>query len=61
MTRDEQGNLDVEGKGAHTKEESLSGSLSAGVAGMTVGTTHTHQTRFGFAIEIDPKTTPTAG
>ncbi|MEO5883816.1 MAG: hypothetical protein ABIQ06_15470 [Caldimonas sp.] len=58
MTRDDHGNLDVDGKGAHTTEESLSGSLSAGVAGLTVGTTHTQQTRFGFAIEIDPNDDP---
>lgn len=58
MARNEKGTLDVEGKGANTKEKSLSVSLDAGVVGASVGRTYTHQTRFGFAIEIDPKDDP---
>jgi hypothetical protein len=58
MTRRAGGKLDVQGKGAHTKQTSKSVSLSAGVAAVKVGTTHTRQTRFGFAIEIDPQDDP---
>jgi hypothetical protein len=58
LTRKDGGTLDVEGKGAHTKQKSKSVSMSAGVAGVSVGATHTQQTRFGFAIEVDPKDDP---
>ena len=61
LTRNDQGNLDIEGKGAHTREESLSGSVSAGVAGMTVGTTHTKQTDSASRSRSTRRTTPTAG
>lgn len=58
IARNAKGTLDAEGKGAHAKESRLSGSLDVGVAGATAGTTTIHETRFGFAIEIDPKDDP---
>ena len=58
VTRNEKGGLDVEGKGAHGSERSVSGSLDAGVASLEVGTAHTHKTSFGYAITIDPKNDP---
>lgn len=58
VTRNQKGGLDAEGKGSHTEERKLSGSLDVGVAGVAVGSTRVHQTRFGFAIEIDPADDP---
>jgi hypothetical protein len=58
VTRNDKGALDVEGKGEHGRERSVSGSLDVGVASLEVGTTHTHKTSFGYAISIDPKNDP---
>jgi hypothetical protein len=58
VTRNDKGGLDVEGKGAHTRERSLSGSLDAGAASLEIGSVHTHKTSFGYSIIIDPKNDP---
>jgi hypothetical protein len=58
VTRTDKDALDVEAKSSHAASNSLSASASVGVAGMEVGTAHTHKTSFGYSITIDPKNDP---
>lgn len=58
LKRNDKGTLDVDTNSAHTRQKSLSGSVDLGAAGMSVGTTHTHQTSFGYSITIDPRNDP---
>ncbi len=55
VTRNDKGALDVDTKSAHKREKQVSGSVSVGVASMSVGAVYTHQTSFGYSITIDPK------
>ena len=58
VTRNEQGGLDVDAKQEQGREKTGSVSMQAGVAGLEVGKTHVHKTRFGYSISIDPKMDP---
>ena len=58
VTRNDQGTLDVDTDSAHTLKTDKSGSLTTGVVGLNVGTSHTHKTNFGYSITIDPKDDP---
>lgn len=57
-TRNDKGGLDVDAKHEQGRQTDISGSLDVGVVGLEVGKTHTHKTRFGYSIVIDPKNDP---
>ncbi len=58
VTRNDTGGLDVDAKQEEGKQTDLSMSMKVGVAGLEVGTTHVHKTRFGYSISIDRKNDP---
>ncbi len=58
VTRNDEGTFDVDTDTAHSRKSDRSGSMSAGVMGLNVGTSHTHKTSFGYSITIDPKDDP---
>ena len=57
-TRNEKGGLDVEANQEEGRQKDVSVSMQVGVAGLEVGTTHVHKTRFGYSISIEPKDDP---
>ena len=58
LARNDKGTLDLDTNSEHTRKSKRDASFDMGVAGMTGGTTHTHQTNFGYSITIDQKNDP---
>jgi len=58
VKRNDKGGLDVDAESEHGRETNASASMEVLGMGVSVGSTNTHKTSFGYSITIDPKNDP---